>query len=77
MVSILRSNNHNGFPVCYAFVFSSLSLSLYPSLSIVGYISLCFMLYSFQVIDHERNGETLVIGLMLRRYGVYIFHIYV
>ena len=26
--------------------------------------------YPVQVVDHTRNGESLVIGLMLRRYGI-------
>lgn len=55
-----------------AFLYAMLKFS---PLCICVCVSCCCLICNIilQVIDHSRNGETLVIGLMLRRYGVFIF----
>uniref|UniRef100_A0A803R8N4 CBS domain-containing protein n=1 Tax=Cannabis sativa TaxID=3483 RepID=A0A803R8N4_CANSA len=59
VVSILHSNKHNGFPVCMLFPYIFI-VNIWRHLEVNAYF------YPIQVIDHTRNGETLVIGLMLR-----------
>ncbi|RWW26701.1 hypothetical protein BHE74_00008949 [Ensete ventricosum] len=59
---ISKSNKHNGYPVS-----QNSSKLCYPELSLLVIMLLKFILHGFiQVVDQRQNGETLVIGLILR-----------
>ncbi|KAK3417597.1 hypothetical protein EUGRSUZ_H03545 [Eucalyptus grandis] len=70
VASILRSNKHNGFPVWKCFFFCLCCFIPFSSMVLPDVSTKNFS----QVIDHTRNGETLVIGLMLRSHLLVLLH---